>query len=339
MVTYWMRKSLVLQWTLVVLIAVVLATPSAVAGEMTFKSIVVFGDSLSDPGNDFALINAQNTPPYDNIEYLDGLIIPHVPYAKGGHHYSNGATWVEQFAKPQRLAQYVTPAWQSKGTKAANYAVGGARAYNDGINKNLSDQVNKYLADVGYPAYPASSDALYVIEVGGNDIRDALMAFLAGGGDLGTIIDNIFNKMSLPSIEANIKSLHGAGARKILVWNAPNLGLTPAILALDSMYPGTATVTGILVSAFNNGLGTLLGTLSGLPGIEIKFFNVYDKVNELVLQPGDYGLEVVNAACVTPNSPPFDCKEPDEYLFWDGIHPTKTAHGIFAQEVAALLSQ
>jgi phospholipase/lecithinase/hemolysin len=42
---------------------------------------------------------------------------------------------------------------------------------------------------------------------------------------------------------------------------------------------------------------------------------------------------------VTPNIPPFDCKTPDDYLFWDGIHPTRVVHGIFAQEAAALLSQ
>jgi phospholipase/lecithinase/hemolysin len=42
---------------------------------------------------------------------------------------------------------------------------------------------------------------------------------------------------------------------------------------------------------------------------------------------------------VTPLAPPFDCKEPDEYLFWDGIHPTKATHAAIAQDIAGLLSQ
>jgi len=329
------------QWTLVVLIAVALATPTAVAGEMTFKSIVVFGDSLSDPGNDFALIKTQNTPPYDNLDPM--TIIPHAPYAKGGHHYSNGATWVEQFAKSRRMAQYVTPAWQSSGAKAANYAVGGGRAYDDQINKNLPQQVGRFLEDVGEHHAPA--DALYVIEFGGNDIRDAL-PFFALGDYTGAF--NIIGA-ALDSIKVNIINLNNAGASKFLIWNAPDLGLTPAILTLDSTMPtppGPGAVIGAVWNltshptfGFNPNLESLLDYLSVALGIEIKLFNVYQKVHDLVEQHEAYGLEVVNAACVTPNIPPFDCKEPDEYLFWYGIHPTKTAHGIFAQEVAALLSQ
>ena len=66
-----------------------------------YSAIVVFGTSLSDSGNAFALRGGTNTPP----DYmLDPLLIPAAPYARGGHHFSNGATWVEQFARSVRLA-------------------------------------------------------------------------------------------------------------------------------------------------------------------------------------------------------------------------------------------
>ena len=42
---------------------------------------------------------------------------------------------------------------------------------------------------------------------------------------------------------------------------------------------------------------------------------------------------------LTPNEPPFACKKPDEFLFWDGIHPTKSGHAILAEEAARLLLQ
>jgi outer membrane lipase/esterase len=89
----------------------------------------------------------------------------------------------------------------------------------------------------------------------------------------------------------------------------------------------------------NPAIDSALDHVSHLPGIEIRLFDAFIKVNDIVTDPEAYGLDVVNAACVTPNVPPFDCKEPDEYLFWDGIHPTKAGHSIFAQEVAALLAQ
>jgi phospholipase/lecithinase/hemolysin len=321
MVTYFLRKACVRCLATAVLFAAAIAAPAWAAGGSSFNSIVVFGDSLSDPGNDFALINTQNTPPYDNLD--PGTIIPHAPYAKGGHHYSNGATWVEQFAKRRGLAQYVNPAWQSAGSKAANYAVGGGRAYDDQINKNLPQQVGRFLEDVGNDQAP--SDALYVIEFGGNDARDILVS-----GDAGTIIDKAAN-----SIGNSIYILWLNGARKFLVWNIPDLSKTPAIRAMGPDVQ--QAVYGLLYYYFNPALDFALSQVSQLPGIEIYLFDAFGKVNEIVTKPEAFGLDVVDKACVTPLIPPFDCKEPGEYLFWDGIHPTKAGHAVFAQEVVNVL--
>jgi hypothetical protein len=54
--------------------------------------------------------------------------------------------------------------------------------------------------------------------------------------------------------------------------------------------------------------------------------------------PAARGLSEVNAPCITPNVAPFFCQTPDDYLFWDGIHPTKAVHAIIANEVAKLLA-
>ena len=94
---------------LAVATALALSMPDVSAiGRQPYSGIVVFGTSLSDSGNAFALRGGTNTPP----DYLvDPLLVPSVPYARGGHHFSNGATWIEQFARSVGLAGSVRPAF------------------------------------------------------------------------------------------------------------------------------------------------------------------------------------------------------------------------------------
>jgi phospholipase/lecithinase/hemolysin len=309
------------------LVALVLLAPSWAAAHVTFRRIVVFGTSLSDPGNAFALTRQATVPPYDT---LDSFLVPSAPYAKGGHHFSNGATWIEQFARPLGLARTVRPAFQGASAQATNYAVGGARARNDGLNLNLSAQVSTFLDDFGGAA---PSDALYVVEMGANDVHDALVA-LAAGDDGGALLS-----IALTAIGDNIGALYAAGARQFLLVNVPSLGLLPAIHILDSFSPGAAQAAELLTQAFNAGLDTLVGLLAGLPGIDIVQLDASQKVNELVATPEEFGLREVGAACLTPNRPPFRCQKPNEFLFWDGIHPTKTVHAIIAHEAAAALAE
>jgi phospholipase/lecithinase/hemolysin len=169
--------------------------------------------------------------------------------------------------------------------------------------------------------------------MGANDIRDAI-AVLPDLSQADAIIGS-----ALTAIGNNIVALHAAGAKKFLVWNAPNLRLTPAVRILDKLSPGAGLAAEGLTQAFNAGLDTLLGSLAGLPGIETVRFDAYKVLNDLAANPGAFGLNVVDTACIMPDIPPFECKMPDQFLFWDGIHPTAAVHAILAQEAAVLLSQ
>ena len=317
------RKTALFAAAIVLGVATAAISPAA---QPRFGRIVVFGASLSDSGNAYALRGGTNTAPdYD----LDPLLVPSAPYAHGGHHFSNGATWVEQFARSVGLAGSVRPAFLSSADNATNYAVGAARSYEDGLNVNLSAQVEAFLQQFGGVA---SADALYTIEMGGNDIRDALQAFPSGSGA-------ILEAANI-SIANNIGALYAAGARNFIVWRAPNVGLTPAIRALDRARPGTAQLAAGLTQGFNLGLDGVVAELSkALPGISIVRLDAFRLLNDIVADAEAFGLTNVTSACVTPNIPPFICERPDEFLFWDGIHPTKAVHDIIAQESAAALAR
>lgn len=321
-----MKPTSARKWALISFLTLAVLVPSWVMAQPAYGRLVVFGTSLSDPGNAFALTGQESTPPYAT---LDMFLVPNAPYSMGGHHFSNGATWVEQFALMPGIAGNALPAFHGSNTNASNYAVGGARARNDGINVNLPDQVNAYMRDSGSAASP---DALYVIEFGGNDIRDALTAFTTGA-DGGAIIT-----VALAAINDNIRALYGAGARKFLVLNAPDLRLVPAIRILDSLFPGAGHVAEYFSLLFNEGLDTLLASEAALPNIQITKLDLYQKLNKLSDNPAAFGLREVTTACVKPNLPPFKCDTPDDFLFWDGIHPTKVVHAILAKEAASVLS-
>ena len=307
----------------IVVAAACLAANPNVASAQQYSEVVVFGDSLSDSGNAFALRGAASTPP----DYgLDPFLVPAAPYARGGHHFQDGASWVEQLARSLRVSASARPAYQSSGSAARNFAVGGARAREDGINVNLPTQVAAYLEQSGGTASP---DALYVIAIGSNDVRDALVAFSRGqnGG--------IILGAALTSIAQSMTALAAAGARTFLVWNAPDIGLTPALRMAG---PAAAQAGTALSGAFNGQLLFILGQLgAGLPPGAIVPFDAFALLTDIVANPGAYGMSNVTSPCVTPNVPPFACQQPDDFLFWDGIHPTRATHAIIAQQVMGLL--
>jgi len=305
-------------WTAASCLALLLAAPGWAAAQSRFSAIVVFGTSLSDPGNAFVLVGDASTPP---DFALSPLLIPSAPYAKGGHHFSNGATWIEQFGRSVGLSGSVRPALADPA--ASNYAVGAARAYNDGVNFNLTRQVDTFLEHSGNVA---SVQALYVIEMGSNDIRDAFTVFATGGNGAPILTQ------AIASIAANIQRLYAAGAREFLVWLPPNVALTPAIRSLPPAAQGLASY---LTQVFDAGLADALTQLSqNLPGSSFARLDAYQLLNAILADPGAFHLVNVTAACVTPNVAPFSCADVDEFLFWDGIHPTKAGHAILADEAA-----
>ena len=257
------------------------------AAQGPFASIVAFGTSLSDSGNAFALRGGTNTPP----DYLlDPLLVPSAPYARGGHHFSNGATWIEQFARSQGLAGSARPAYRSSGA-GTNYAVGAARAYEDGRNLNLSAQVDAFLGDVGGVA---PSDALYTIEIGGNDIRDALVAYPTGHGAI------LRGRQYL-----DLHQHHAAvcrGRENLHRLARPQCGTD----SRDTEARHNESWRGTAGDRSHGGLQHRLSTVSSrscqllLPGIRIVRLDAFGLLQNIVNTPDAFGLTDVTSACVTP---------------------------------------
>jgi phospholipase/lecithinase/hemolysin len=309
-------------WMVAACAAVVLTLPANAAAQAPYSRVVVFGDSQSDSGNAFALLGTTATPP----DYtLDPFFIPSAPYARGGQNFTNGATWVEVLARALHVPGSAQPAFRSNSPRASNYAVGAARAREAGPSINLRGQVDAFLLQTGGVA---PSDALYILALGSNDVRDAVLAFQAGGFlAAGAVLE-----AAVLEIQQQIARLYLAGGRHFLIWNSPDVSATPAAQILDSLVPGAAVLGTTLTMQFNALLAGTLGALPAmLPGLHVTQLDVYSLLQDIAMDPARYGFTNISSPCLTPNVPPFTCRQPDRYLFWDGMHPTAAAHALIAR--------
>ena len=298
-----------------------LLAPGSARADSPHQRFVVFGDSLSDAGNAFALLRKLEKPPFDNL-------IPDAPYARGAAHFSNGITWIEQLSLRERAVPSAGPALFLPKV-FSNYAIGGARARAPGPT-DLAAQVRAFLDD-----YDGNGPrrALYVMWIGGNDVRDALQDFIPAT----PVGSQFILQQAVFSIRDNLIALYGAGARRFLVLNAPDIGLVPAVRQLG---PAAQAAARYLSSEFNAGLEQMLQGLESGLGVEIVRLDIFSILNEVVAAPAASGLANATEPCIRLNvTAGAFCDQPRKYLFWDGIHPTATGHAIIANRANAALDQ
>jgi phospholipase/lecithinase/hemolysin len=287
-------------------------TPAAAA----YTSIFAFGDSLSDAGNLFA---------------ESGSKIPLKPYVDG--HFSNGPTWVEDLSHMLGLGPMKPFLTSNDGT---NYAFGGAQTGITDINPfdpsspihiDLPDQISAFNLVDPNPV----KGALYTLDIGANDIMNALEAF----GENKISYDEV--ETVVVQAEANtidsVKSLVGLGARSLLFYEVPNLGLTPR-------FDGTALQgdASDLAASFN---AAVLKGLAGLKSDGLKVFTLdtYDLLGEIKKNPSGFGFMNVTDPCWTgsftdPSSGMVCSPDPSDwnrFLFWDEVHPTAAGHLLAAE--------
>lgn len=287
----------------------------AYAGDK-FSDVFIFGDSLSDAGNVYFLNGETSKAPY--------LVIPRYPYAMGGHHFSNGKTWAERLVQDMQLNSAGKPSLAAPG-KNGNYAFGGARARSGSGHPSPDStlQINMFRGD----HQSAPSDALYVIQFGGNDVRDALE----------NPVESInIIQGAIVGIATNIQTLYAAGARDFMVANSPDLGLVPAIQLFG---PDAVVGAGLLSFWYNNFLENTLLQLDALPGITIYRLDIAGFLEDVIANPADFGISNAASPCLNFMSDSgAKCNNPEEFLFWDGIHPTAAGHNALAAIALGVIS-
>jgi phospholipase/lecithinase/hemolysin len=223
-----------------------------------------------------------------------GMYPPHPTYYQG--RYSNGRVWVEYLGDRLFLSS----------TQTNNFAYGGATTSSDrnSLVPGLLTQVKSFTQT----HQKADSKALYVLWAGAND-------YLQGVNSTTGPIENITQA---------IASLNQVGAKQILVANLPDLGQLPS--TRNGSQAGTLSA---LTQAHNQGLRRSLKVLTQQhPELQIATLDANTLYREAITNPTKFGFSNVTSACLTGSKA---CGNPNQFLFWDGIHPTTSAHQILGE--------
>ena len=285
-------------------IGLVVAASAQAVVALPYSGLYVFGDSLSDGGN------AAAAGFYDPLQVItNNTYVPSKAYAPNGT-FSNGPVWASLYASSLGLT--LAPSFVG----GTNFAVGGAKT--SGGAFSLRDQVTGFVTALGPASAPANG--LYVIAGGGNNVRGALEALGGGAPFFPTIGSASFTFANDVGLMIDQLQAKGVANSNIIVWNAPNVGLAPAVVAT-----GFGSFGSQIAQSMNGALATRL-----VQEVGVRTFDVYGLMTSVAANPAAFGISNATDACGAAVNA-ISCATA---LFWDGIHPSAFGQSLVAQQFA-----
>ncbi|KAI9337222.1 GDSL-like Lipase/Acylhydrolase-domain-containing protein [Obelidium mucronatum] len=267
---------------------------SAAISPTSIKTVVAFGDSLTDTGNFFKILK-----------------YPPAPYWNG--RFSNGPIWVEE------LASYLSNATLN------NYAFGGSTA-------NVSNTAGVKLAE-NFPDLRKQVSSFEKDNVSRNlDGSSTLFAILTGGNDILYQVEfqgSVYvSSITGAIVDAVVRLISNKGSN-ILACNMPALHLMPHLQSNETTFLKVKTAVEEFNQLFNASMITLK---NHYPNVTITI-NDISKLSLFAASPEgakQFNFTNLKDPCfnVTSNS---TCATPESYFFWDSRHPTAKFQNIVGQ--------
>jgi phospholipase/lecithinase/hemolysin len=246
-----------------------------------------------------------------NIYKATQETIPPPPYFEG--RFSNGLLWID----------YLKHQLQLTSESLINFAFAGG---NSGISRflpELNANVPGLLTQVALfqdfnKINRISADTLYTIWIGSNDFLllppDA--DYIKAGRDAATNIGNA------------ITILINEGAKQFVVANLINLGDLPV-----SINNAITTQGEEFSLSFSGALTQTVNSLKSNADIDISIVDMFSLNENIQANPENFGLINLTVPLIQETGN----VNPDEYAFWDTIHPTTKVHQILSQNFAQTL--
>lgn len=273
-----------------------------------FSKLVVFGDSLSDTGN-LAFIDLPE--PYFDNRISDGPVLADFLAERIGSNARRSGHLLGQ------LDGY-------------NYAVAGGNIVGQDP-EDLAPQVSAYLQRAGNTADP---DALYLVFMGGNDLRGLR-------SQTSTVLAEPQITEIITQLDTQIRRLVDAGARAFLVPDVANVGRIPETLTREAQDPQISLRATTYVRMYNQALSAMLANYQQDTRLSVVNFGLFSAFEAVLDNPSQFGFSTVEEGCFDPDTLNVELEcllfGFERRPFFDQLHPSSTANRIVSSALLANL--
>ncbi|KAK4491340.1 hypothetical protein RD792_002076 [Penstemon davidsonii] len=245
-------------------------------------------------------------------------------------------------------------------SNGANFAIAGSATLPRNVPFALNVQVMQFkhfkdrspqLLAAGFKnliGYNGFRDAIYIIDIGQNDLTDSF----TNGLSYPQVVKKI--PSILAEIKIAIKEIYDQEGRKFWVHNTGPLGCLPQKLALLKNTSNDLDSIGCLsnynsaASLFNEGLSHICHELrSEMKDAIIVYVDIYAIKYDLIANSTKYGFSSALMACCGSGGPPYNydrrvtcgnpgyevCDQASRFVSWDGVHYTEAANAHIASKI------
>lgn len=316
------------------------------AAKYNVSCILVFGDSSVDSGNNNALhttmksnflpygkdfFNSQPTGRFSNGRLTTDFIAEAVGYRKVI------PPFLDPNLKPEDLPYGVSFASAATGfddytAEVSNVlSVSKQLEYFEHYKIHLRKLVGKARADF------ITRNALYIMSMGTNDFLQNY--FLEPARPKQFSLQE-FENFLISRFSKDVQAMHRLGAKRLVVVGVPPLGCVPLMKTILNQEEGCVERLNKVAYQFNAKLSQQLDNLKTNLGLKATLIDVYGTIQNAVTNPQKYGFIESSKGCVGTGTIEYGdsckgartCSNPDNYVFWDAVHPTQKMYKIIADE-------
>ncbi|XP_039115428.1 GDSL esterase/lipase At3g14820-like [Dioscorea cayenensis subsp. rotundata] len=316
-------------------------------------AVIVFGDSIVDPGNNNNLKTPAkaNYPPY-------GQDFPgHFPSGR----FSNGKIPGDFLVSGLGIKEYLPPfvgvelepndiitgvslASSGSGYDTLTDSISGVFSVEEQLK--FFDEYKEKLRGVAGDEKADSiiSEALYIVCTGTVDFALTYFStpFRSKHYDIPSYVE-----LLVSSASTFLKELSLKGARKIGFVGLPPIGCVPSQrTAAGGLSRECVPVRNEAASLFNSRISEEIDSLQMgmlINGTRIIFIDIYPLLLDIIQRPHVYGFEEATKGCCGTGTIEVSflcnsltkttCDDPSKFVFWDTFHPTERAYKILTDEI------